>query len=105
MRKSTKAALGVAAMVMAVVAVRAGGTDSGESGTGLDIVFPPDGHVFRDDEDVQLALLFSAESAEVVVRASSVQRMTPENATLTNASYWLALVSAPPGLSYTKYLT
>jgi len=97
MRSARSLALGAAAMFMAVFAARAAGDDSATGGGGLDIVFPPDGHVFRHDEDVQLALLFAAESAEVRVRASSAQRATPGRTTLSGTRFWLALLAALPG--------
>lgn len=52
-----------AAVVLATGAVaRARADDLG----GLQVIYPPNGHVFRQDEDVQLALLFGVETAEVL---------------------------------------
>lgn len=61
-RLTSAAVLLVAALGTGFAALAKTAHDMG----GLDFVYPPSGHVFRHDEEVQLALLFGVESAEVV---------------------------------------
>lgn len=61
-RLTSAAVLLVAALGTGIVVLAKTAHDMG----GLDVVYPPSGHVFRHDEEVQLALLFGVESAEVL---------------------------------------